>query len=218
MNASSTNEDALASAVQDLNSSVQPERAAAVPAAASANPVIVSPTTSANSALPKPGAPASSSAGMASTAPVSAAPATSQASPAAPATAPANAAGNFAARPQPATTPESSPISPSASAASKPVTSPTAAPATTPNEQVGISGKKVIQPLNDLAAPDPHNDLNALLAKEGMSSIDAAAAPTPPPAGVTAPYNTAAAPHQPGHVISPQNPDGSAVDPNTISL
>jgi len=127
-----------------------------------------------------------------------------------------------------------SPVAPSITAPT-PQPAPAATPAPgTPGDKdddgVSIAHKKVIQPINDTAPTAP--DLNELLAKEGISSLDDAPTPQPnqsygvspaPTAPAPAPaqtpsgapsYNT---PHPPGHVISPNN-NPSGVDPNSIAL
>lgn len=131
--------------------------------------------------------------------------------------------------PPPATVPPVAPPLPGASAAitavptepstpaTPPVTTPepTATPPATPpapeDDGVTISGKKIIAPISTPAAAEPP-DLNALLAKEGITDMgapDAAAAPT-----------NATLPHQPGNVISPTPTDaaGHPIDPSSISL
>jgi hypothetical protein len=80
----------------------------------------------------------------------------------------------------------------------------------------GVTHKKIIAPItSEENAPKP--DLNALLAKEGLGSMDdmhqGYGAPTP-----QNPTGLPTAPHPPGHVISP-NPQGQGgVDPNSIAL
>ncbi|HSX32649.1 MAG TPA: response regulator [Candidatus Saccharimonadales bacterium] len=146
--------------------------------------------------------------------------------------------------------PESTPVIPdlptSSSDASTPVTDASATPEaasatddTMPSlDSAAMSKKKTIQPLdqNDSTAPPPA-DLHDLLAKEGLDH-NGEVVPAPTPAAVPAPttdltapvadapaepehpMHTPAAPHQPGHVISPNPTDanGNPVDPNNISL
>jgi len=104
---------------------------------------------------------------------------------------------------------------------------PSGPPATSPvraqNDGVAIAHKKIISPIPGSVQEPP--DLNALLAKEGISSLDdddeqntaptddipaPSVAPLPP-----TPTDVPSMPHQPGHVITPS---GQSVDPNTISL
>lgn len=91
-----------------------------------------------------------------------------------------------------------------------PMPTPAPAPPTPPVDDNTPGSKKIIKPLdpNTTAAPP---DLNALLAKEGITDFDHE--------GTTAPSSTNA-PHPPGQVISPNpvNADGKPVDPNSISL
>jgi CheY-like chemotaxis protein len=137
------------------------------------------------------------------------------------------------------------PISPiPATPPAEPETPPAPAPAPGPaNEGVapadgstdadsdGVVRKKIIKPLDHPADQAEAPDLNALLAKEGITDFDkddqpggAAQAGNRPPAfnDVTAANNVANndLPHPPGHVISPNpvNADGKPIDPNSISL
>ncbi len=84
------------------------------------------------------------------------------------------------------------------------------------NDAVTIARKKVIAPISDPNAP-PQDDLNTLLAKEGMADL------------VNQPDDSngqMVAPHPPGHVISPTPsvpgaatpPTNNGVDPSSIAL
>lgn len=135
---------------------------------------------------------------------------------------------------QPQAKPESKVVEPPA-----PPTPPSAAPAVTPpaapaptkreDDGVPIAHKKVIKPISDMTETAPN--LNDLLAKEGITSLDNddthPASPTnpasvvspgnaPPPAQASAVSGLPTTPHPPGHVISPSN--NSGVDPNSIAL
>lgn len=83
------------------------------------------------------------------------------------------------------------------------------------SDNVGVAHKKIISPISN--AEMPQSDLNALLAKEGLSGMDDLhqdnlGGPSP-----TNPVGLPTTPHPPGHVISPnQGPGG--VDPNSIAL
>jgi hypothetical protein len=112
--------------------------------------------------------------------------------------------------PAPAPTPEPAPVAPPA-ASSAPTLSDTAADAD------GVVRKKIIKPLDPTTAATPP-DLNALLAKEGITDFDKdeQAAVNNNPGNPT----DHSMPHPPGHVISP-NPtgaDGKPIDPNSIAL
>jgi CheY-like chemotaxis protein len=111
--------------------------------------------------------------------------------------------------------------------ATAPVTPGTNAQPETEDDGVSIAHKKVIQPISGPVQTAP--DLNELLAKEGISSLDdTSAAPvqsygntTPGPGQTTTPSTPSGAPgystpHPPGHVISPNG--NSSVDPNSIAL
>ncbi|HEX3569148.1 MAG TPA: response regulator [Candidatus Saccharimonadales bacterium] len=85
------------------------------------------------------------------------------------------------------------------------------------DDGVTIAHKKVIQPISAPVETQP--DLNALLAKEGITSLgDSDDVPSTP--GVInangMPANTQ--PHQPGHVIAPSAAGVAPVDPNSIAL
>jgi hypothetical protein len=126
-----------------------------------------------------------------------------------------------------------SPVAPAKPTNAEP--QPSGAPATynptrKDDDGVSIAHKKVIQPINDTAPTAP--DLNELLAKEGISSLDdaptpqpnqsygvspAPTAPAPAPAPTPSGAPSYSTPHPPGHVISPNN-NPSGVDPNSIAL
>jgi hypothetical protein len=79
--------------------------------------------------------------------------------------------------------------------------------------------KKIIKPLDPNVAPEAP-DLNALLAKEGITDFDKDEQPNSAGFNDVASGQNPAMPHQPGHVISP-NPvsaNGQPVDPNSIAL
>lgn len=82
------------------------------------------------------------------------------------------------------------------------------------DDGVGVAHKKIISPITGEEAPK--SDLNALLAKEGLGSMDdmhqGYGTPTP-----QNPTGLPTAPHPPGHVISPNQGQGG-VDPNSIAL
>jgi hypothetical protein len=109
---------------------------------------------------------------------------------------------------------------------------PTPADGRTDADSDGVVRKKIIKPLDHPADQAEAPDLNALLAKEGITDFDkddqqgGNSAPanngSAPAFNNTAANNTASSnlPHPPGHVISP-NPvsaDGKPIDPNSISL
>lgn len=78
-------------------------------------------------------------------------------------------------------------------------------------DSVAVAGKKIIQPPVEPVAAQP--DLNELLAKEGISSLE-----DHNPGPQAGPYTT---PHQPGHVISPNGTPAAGLapdDPNNIAL
>jgi hypothetical protein len=90
-----------------------------------------------------------------------------------------------------------------------------------------MAKKKTIQPLEASDGSAPPANLHDLLAKEGLDHMGEVVQTSSPPATDPAaapapehPMHTPAAPHQPGHVISPNPTDanGNPVDPNNISL
>ena len=145
------------------------------------------------------------------------------------------------AAPSPETTPSENVISPAPAPTAAPTEKAAAQPPATPPEpaddSVAIAHKKVIRPISHPTEHTPN--LDELLAKEGITDMDAAPAlpvapqvapPTPTPSVVTPGSSPAAAPvtanptssqlpttpHPPGHVISPNVTSG--VDPNSIAL
>lgn len=76
----------------------------------------------------------------------------------------------------------------------------------------GTTRKKIIQPITEAGAPQ--SDLNALLAKEGITNFDDTHTDTP---GQPSTPGLPTTPHPPGHVISP-NGGQNGVDPNSIAL
>jgi CheY-like chemotaxis protein len=124
-------------------------------------------------------------------------PAPTPAEPAAPPTPPA------------APTPEPPVVAPEPTPPAPPKAEETPAPAPTGPDSVTVGGSRVIQPLP--TTNQPQADLNALLAKEGITAMEDTAHPA---------AGTATVPHLPGHVISPNptNAQGKPIDPNSISL
>ena len=133
--------------------------------------------------------------------------------------------------PQPQT-PAITPTSPTVTAPTVPQqtttpSAPAAQPAITQNDNdnVSIAHKKVINPISNPGPAAP--DLNELLAKEGIGSLDDDdAMPTAQPSSTTSPVNPlptlneeadTGRPHPPGHVISPST-GTQGVDPNSIAL
>jgi CheY-like chemotaxis protein len=113
----------------------------------------------------------------------------------------------------PAPVPQATPVTPAAPAA-QPAPAPVATPAETDEESA--PRKKIIQPLTqDQTGPQPPN-LQELLAKEGVTSMDDVHPQHPDPASPA----THPLPHPPGHVISPNptNAAGQPIDPNSIAL
>ncbi|HSX17099.1 MAG TPA: response regulator [Patescibacteria group bacterium] len=121
--------------------------------------------------------------------------------------------------PAPAATP--APVTPAPEPATPPAEPPDVAVSDGANapDSDGVVRKKIIKPLDPGVQPTAP-DLNALLAKEGITDFDKedqpgmetfAGVPTNPGANL---------PHPPGHVISPNptSPDGKPVDPSSISL
>ena len=222
----------LAGAVNDLISGTTEEQApAATPAAAPAvAPVAVAPAPVTPAPAPEPVTPPAAPAAptpppdlVPAPTPVTPAPAepvvpaptapVAPPEPVTPAPAPEPAAPAVPATPPPDLTPPAAPAEP-VTPAPAPTPEPPAAPAAPTTgggstDAVGMAKKKSIQPLTDNPQPVAP-DLNALLAKEGITNIDDhPAAP-----------NDAGLPHQPGHVISPNptNAQGQPIDPNSISL
>lgn len=80
----------------------------------------------------------------------------------------------------------------------------------------GVSHKKVIKPLSEPTEAMAPN-LNELLAKEGIDSLDDDGGHPYSPPAPQQPGALPTAPHPPGHVISP-NSGQNGVDPNSIAL
>jgi CheY-like chemotaxis protein len=105
-----------------------------------------------------------------------------------------------------------SPIVPEAPAAPKPTPAPEA------NDSVTITGKKMLQPLGTNSDAPARPNLQDLLAKEGLNTLDDH--PHPGNAAVVNSDGTQHQPHPPGHVISPSGgqPGSDDADPNNIAL
>jgi CheY-like chemotaxis protein len=165
-----------------------------------------------------------SSGGAPAAAPAAAAPAPAPAVPTTPAPAPTPVApapepvmpAPAPAPEPPAPTPAPSPApEPAQPAPTPPSDAPTPADGSTDADSDGVIRKKVIKPLDPTIKPGESPDLNALLAKEGITDFDKDEQGNP-----VASQGNADMPHPPGHVISP-NPvsaDGKPVDPNSIAL
>lgn len=127
----------------------------------------------------------------------------------------------------PAEPPVPEPATPPAPAPEPVNDNPTPADGRTDADSDGVVRKKIIKPLEHPTDNAQAPDLNALLAKEGITDFDKDEQPGAPasngPSFNDVPANNAAhadLPHPPGHVISP-NPvsaDGKPIDPNSISL